>query len=367
MNAGRSARFSPLAVLAIGVVVVLVAAVLFELARPSGNPSASGIGLATGSAGPSGSASGSAGSFGASPGASVGARSSNGASARPTATAKATTAPTARPTPKPTPAPTPRPTAPAGGAISHVVVIWLENHSFNQITPSSMPYLYGLSQTYGLATDYNAITHPSLPNYLAFWSGSTQGVTDDGTYNFPVSPGPAVPSLSTQMQAAGRSWRTFAEDYPAGTGCHTAATYGLYARRHNPAMSFTQKSGANCGDVLPLTAFNPGVNVAFVVPNVCNDAHSCPLGTADAFLKSFVTTRVIGSKSTWAHTLLVITFDEGSGSNRVFTVVARARMRHIVSATPHNHYSLLRTIESLNGLAPLANARSANTLSEFLR
>ena len=125
------------------------------------------------------------------------------------------------------------------------------------------------------------------------------------------------------MAAAGRSWRTYAQDYPATSGCHTAATYsgvldgpgvaGTYARKHNPAMSFTSVSGTSqCANIQPLAKFDPSVNVAFVVPNLCNDAHDCSLATADAFLKGFVP-KVTGSAD-WAHTLLVVSFDEGSTS-----------------------------------------------------
>jgi outer membrane biosynthesis protein TonB len=291
--------------------------------------------------------------------------------ATPTPTPVPTPTPTPTPTPSPTPVPTPTPTA-GGGTINHTVVVWLENEEATAITSSSMPYLYGVSATYGRADQFYAVSHPSLPNYLAFWSGSTQGVTDDGTYNLGAA------SLSSQMAAAGRSWRTYAQDYP-GTGCNLGSTYsgpvdgagvaGTYARKHNPAMSFTSVSGSSqCGNIQPLADFDPSVNVAFVVPNLCNDAHDCSLATADAFLKGFVP-QVMGAPD-WARTLLVISFDEGSsstnGGGRIFTAVIRPGLSGVVSTTVHSHYSLLRTIENLNGLPCLANSCSANTLSEFL-
>ncbi len=105
--------------------------------------------------------------------------------------------------------------SPALSGISHVVVVWMENREASSVTPSSMPYLHELARTYGRADAFFAVTHPSLPNYLALWSGSTQGVSDDGTYDL------AGPSLSSQASAAGRSWRIYAQDYPASPGCHT--------------------------------------------------------------------------------------------------------------------------------------------------
>jgi hypothetical protein len=292
-------------------------------------------------------------------------------SGTPSPTSTPTGTPTPTPTATPTPVPTPTPT-PGGGAIDHVVVVWLENEEATAITSSSMPYLYGLSTTYGRADQFYGVAHPSQPNYLAFWSGSTQGVTDNGIYNLGAA------SLSSQMAAAGRSWRTYAQNYP-GTGCNLGSSYsgpvdgagvaGTYVRRHNPAMSFTSVSGsAQCANIQPVANGDPSVHVAVVVPDRCNDAHDCSLATADAFLKGFVP-QVTGAPD-WAHTLLVISFDEGStstnGGGRIFTAVIRAGLSGVVSTTVHSHYSLLRTIEDLNGLPCLANSCSANTLTEFL-
>ena len=235
-----------------------------------------------------------------------------------------------------------------------------------------MPYLYGLAEAYGRADQFYAVTHPSLPNYLAFWSGSTQGVTDDAVHDLAGS------SLSDQLTAAGRSWRTYAQDYPA-TGCNRAGAYvggvdgpgvaGTYARKHNPAMSFTDVSGSSqCANIQPLARFDPGVNLAFVVPNLCNDMHDCSPATGDAFLAAFLP-RVFAAPD-WAHTLLVVSFDEGStsvhGGGRVFTMVARQGLAGLSSSTFHDHYGLLRTIEDVFGLPCLNLACGAAPLDEFL-
>jgi phospholipase C len=235
-----------------------------------------------------------------------------------------------------------------------------------------MPYLYGLSETYGRADQFHAITHPSQPNYLAFWSGSTQGVTDDADHNL------AARSLSNQMTAAGRSWRTYAQDYPAG-GCNTGSAYsggvdgpgvaGTYARKHNPAMSFTFVSGGSqCANIQSLASFDPSVNFAFVAPNLCNDMHDCSPAQGDAFLRAFLP-RVFTAPE-WAHTLLVVSFDEGAtnvnGGGRVFTMVARQGLAGVTSSTPHDHYGLLRTIQDIFGLPCLNDSCDATPLDEFL-
>jgi hypothetical protein len=278
-----------------------------------------------------------------------------------------TPGPTAAPSPSSTPGPTP-----VAARISHVVVVWMENREATSVTASTMPYLYGLSQTYGRADQFYAVAHPSLPNYLALWSGSTHGVTDDASYDL------AAPSLSSQMTAAGLSWRTYAQDYPA-EGCNTGSAYsggvdgpgvaGTYARKHNPAMSFTFVSGSSqCANVQPLADFDPNVNFAFVAPNLCNDMHDCSPAQGDGFLRALLPT-VFGAPE-WAHTLLVVSFDEGAtnanGGGRVFTMVARQGLAGVTSSTPHDHYGLLRTIQDIFGLPCLAASCGAAPLDEFL-
>src|SRR4051794_15425719 len=65
-------------------------------------------------------------------------------------------------------------------AVTKFLVVVEENQSLGQ-TKVDMPYAFSLAQRYGYATNYHAISHPSLPNYLAIVSGQTHGVADDGT------------------------------------------------------------------------------------------------------------------------------------------------------------------------------------------
>jgi len=257
--------------------------------------------------------------------------------------------------------------------IDHVVVVWLENMEASQITASSMPYLYGLSQTYGRATQVYGVTHPSEPNYLALWSGSTQGVTDDANHDINAA------SLSSQLTAAGLQWRVYAQDVPGN--CYSGATAsggvdglgvaGTYARKHEPAISFTSVSGnpTECAKIQPLANFSPtAASMAFVAPNLCNDAHDCSLAQSDSFLQAFLP-QVFNSPD-WAHTMLIVTFDEGStnvnGGGNIFTMVARQGLSGVVSSTFHTHYGVLRTIEDIFRLPCLGSACSASPLSELL-
>lgn len=266
---------------------------------------------------------------------------------------------------------------PSASGINHVIVVWLENKESSAISAASMPYLYGLSSQYGRATQMYGTNHPSLPNYLAFWSGSDQGMQgDDGTHDF------AGASIANQMDAAGLSWRTYAQNYPDNGQCNKGSSYsggvdgwgaaGQYVRRHNPAMSFTYISAnaGRCANIQSLSHFNPLVNFAFVIPNMCNNAHDCggSLPGADSFLQAFLPQ--VFNSSDWAHTLLIVTFDEGTtsvnGGGNIFMLVARPGLAGVTSATTHNHYGVLRTIENVLGLPCLGNACSAAPLSEFL-
>ncbi len=295
----------------------------------------------------------------------------------------ATVTPSPSPSPSPSPLPSPSsspvltPTASSTstpGGITRVVVVWMENEEASAITPSTMPYLVGLANQFGRATQMYAITHPSQPNYLALWSGSTHGVTDNDRHDIEAD------SLASQVTAAGKEWRVYAQNVPGncfkGSGSKSddadgPGAAGTYARKHEPAISFTavQNNPTECAKIQPLAAFDPtAFDVAFVAPNLCNDAHDCSLAKGDAFLQAFLPS--ILASPEWSHTLLVVSFDEGAsdvnGGGNVFTMVAREGLSGVTSSTTHTHYDVLRTIEEILGLPCLAEACSANPLSEFL-
>jgi hypothetical protein len=125
-------------------------------------------------------------------------------------------------------------TAPCGpvhaATYTHVVWIMLENQGYSVVGSPSAPYFNGLIDQCGLATNYFAISHPSLPNYIALTSGSTQGITDDGDA---IDHRLAVPSIFSQL---GTNWRTLAQSMPEP--CDQVSS-GLYAARHNPAVYYT--------------------------------------------------------------------------------------------------------------------------------
>lgn len=253
----------------------------------------------------------------------------------------------------------------------HAYVLVLENKSLHSIIGNSQaPYLNGLAKRYALATNYAALAHPSEPNYLGLFSGSTHGITDDGSHNVDG------PSIATELDAAGRSWRVVEQNVPAG--CFTGRSAsdgedgpGTYARKHNPAISFTaiQGSPAGCANIVDFSRFRAGAaDYQFIAPNLCNDMHDCSVAHGDAFIRDFLGSLLSGP--TWGpDDVVFVTFDEaghGDKQNLVPLIVVSDKVRGgFQSTTPHTHYSLLRTIEESWGLPCLGQTCSANDLSEF--
>jgi phospholipase C len=270
------------------------------------------------------------------------------------------------------PVPTARPGSSAAvSSFSHIFVIVMENHSFEEIIGSSAaPYFNELAGRYGLATAYGGLFHPSQANYIAMVSGSGQGVDDNDNHDLDA------PTVFDQLEAAGHDWRVAAENVPAG--CFTGAVSqdgpdgpGTYARKHNPAISFVaiQSSAERCAKIIPFNAFDPAAaDVQFIFPNLCHDMHDCPIADGDRWLSSWVPD-LLASPAWKDGGVLFITFDEppdDAADARIPTlVISPAVTPGYRSNEPHTHYSLLRTIEEAFHLDCLENACSANTLGEF--
>jgi hypothetical protein len=264
--------------------------------------------------------------------------------------------------------------APSIPTFGHVFVVVMENKESGSILGNpSAPYINELADRYGLASSYSGVAHPSLPNYLALWSGSTQGVDDDRVYNFTTGT-----TLADQIEAAGRSWHVAAENVPPV--CYKGAVAsggedgsGTYARKHEPAISWTSVSSdpKRCANITDFSHFDPNVgNFWLIVPNLCHDTHDCSIATGDDFMKSFMP-RILTSAA-FANSVVFLTWDEGTtsiggGGNTVTLVISPLGKASFESSTPHDHYSLLRTIESAWGMPCLAKACDANDLREFFR
>ena len=278
-----------------------------------------------------------------------------------------TSEPTASNGPSATPAGTPATEAAANG-VSKLLVFVVENHSFEQMR-TQMPYAYSLAKRFGYATDFSAITHPSLPNYIAMVTGSTQGIIDDAE---PASHRLLTPSVFQRAMAAGKTVGTYAEGMPSN--CATTHGGNRYVPRHNPWTYFPAERDA-CGawDV-PFSQFAPAVsagqlpNIAFAIPNDCHNAHDrdCSLADADAWFKSHMTEVFDGPDWRSGQLAIVLTADEDDrhSGNRILTVVIHPSQHANIVSRPLTLYSLSRLFSEVTGTQPLGNAASAPSMFE---
>jgi len=253
----------------------------------------------------------------------------------------------------------------------HVMWIWMENESLASIIGApDAPYATSLARRCGLATKYYAITHPSLPNYLAATGGTTAGVSDDGEPSLhPI----AGASIFSQVSAHRLSWRAYAESMPVA--CDTV-TSGLYAARHNPAVYYTALRSSCVRDDVAMGTVSGGAlhralydgtlaNFVFVTPNICDDAHSCPVEHGDEWLSGLLS-MVFGSPTYRAgHLVVFVVWDEGNLNNQVPAIVTAPSVpAGRRSALAFDHYSLLRTAEQLLGLPTLLNSAKSRSMVE---
>ena len=278
----------------------------------------------------------------------------------------ATTTTTAPATPTTTVPPTTTPTTTpvAGSTANKVIVIMEENHAQGS-SYSSMPYLAGLSTTYGKATKYYAIGHPSLPNYLEIWGGSAFGTSSDcGVGCGPIGAGDT--SIWDQTIAAGKPAKAYQESM--NSNCQTGSSAG-YVARHGPWPYFTNAtSRANCvANDVPLTALQADITAGNlpvtgeITPNLTNDWHDGTAAQADAFLKVWVPALMAGPDYTAGRlTILVVTDEDDSsaGNNVAFTVI-NPKLSGVTVATTTNHYSLTRWLEDNAGTGYLGGASTA--------
>jgi hypothetical protein len=254
------------------------------------------------------------------------------------------------------------------GPPDHLIVVIEENHSFEQIIGSpAAPFLNQLAAHGTLLTDYYAITHPSLPNYVALLSGRTpienncHGCTFSG------------PNLVDQLEARHISWAAYYQSLPRP--CSTVAGAGAYTEAVDPFMHAAdiRDHPSRCDRVLPFTRFHPDLTsgrlptVVFVMPDLHHEMHSGPVRVADTWLHRLV--GQLQASPVWRQdTRMVVTFDESAHSDvrsccdglgrggRIPTIVAGPRIPPGRDGTPYTHYSLLRSIEAAFGLPFLGHA-----------
>lgn len=218
-----------------------------------------------------------------------------------------------------------------------------------------MPIFNRLAKSYTLLSQYYAITHPSLPNYLAMVSGDYFGVDTD--YPSKIIDATNLPDL---LESHGLTWKTYQENMPTTCGLTDTLRYN---QKHNPFVFFSdiRNNPARCNQsVVPLTQLQTDLqqntlpNYAFIMPNLCDSAHDCAVNIADQWLGKMVD-QLTADPSLLQNGLIVITWDEGigvhtccgltTGGGRVATILISAKVKAgFNDTTPYTHYSLLKTI-----------------------
>ncbi len=259
----------------------------------------------------------------------------------------------------------------------HLVVVLMENHGLSQIYgSSSAPYMTGLANTYGLATHYSALSHPSEGNYISLIGGSNFGHTGDGYCCWGIT----APNIIDRIESAGLTWQAFAED---ATGSGTCNFTPPRNADHFPFKTFSDMNittrcshfltTASSSDAEVIASLNSAAppNYLWLTPNDCNNMHSCSVSTGDNYLKALVPKILASNLFKTQKAALFVTFDEGNNnypSDYVYAVWAGPSVKKGHNSTvQYTHYSFLKTIETAWNLTSLqSNDNGATAMTEFL-
>lgn len=235
-----------------------------------------------------------------------------------------------------------------------------------------MPYLNSLISQYGLAAQYYANGHPSMPNYLMLTTGQIESFSDSFTGKI------SDDNVVRELVKAGKSWKAYEESIPSQG--YLGGDQGAYVRRHNPfsLLSDVQDNSAQTANIVPFTQFTSDLannslpQYAFIAPDVNHDAHNGTLAAADSWLQSNVPA-LLSNTAFQSSGLLIITFDESensdvqNGGGHVATVIISSQAKKgYQSQTMYQHQSILRLILAGSGVDSFPGmAGNAPDMTEF--
>jgi len=240
----------------------------------------------------------------------------------------------------------------------HVVVVVMENKSYAEVR--TQPYTASLIAAGASFSSSYGVTHPSQPNYIALWAGSTLGISNN---NCPAPGSPLTnDNFGQACESSGLTWGAYSENLPsagaAACSYEGSASSGLYTRKHDPWTNFSNLDHANEKPYSQLAAdIAAGAlpNLVFIVPNNCHNSHNsttagCGVPEADAWLASNLPPLLAAMGPAG---VLILTWDEddNSAANQILTVFVGPHVRtDYLSPTPITHYTVVRTITELLGL-----------------
>lgn len=238
-------------------------------------------------------------------------------------------------------------------SFNKVMIIILENANYADAV--AQPFMGKFAKNGALLDNFHALTHPSLPNYIALAAGTVAGTTS----NDPVSV--RVRHIGDLLEAKGKTWKVYAQGYPGN--CFLGSKRGTYVRHHVPFLSFEniQNDPRRCANIVAASTLNDDVargalpDYSLYIPDQKNDGHDTGAAYADRWLEQTFAP-LLKNSALLKGLLLVVTYDEAGNdpANHIYTALAgESVLSGSVSTKPYNHYSLLRTVEDVFGLGTL--------------
>lgn len=270
-------------------------------------------------------------------------------------------------------APAPAPSGPCGvtatppARYEHVVWIWMENKSHDEVIGNAdAPYETSLARECGTATAYAHVGKPSLPNYIGATSGDTHGISNDDP---PSKNAVTADNLFRQVRASGRAEKSYEESMPGNCALKSSGTYAV---KHNPGAYYEgEQDRAACeSNNVPLGSPSSGALAtdldtnalpafSLVTPDQCSDTHDCPVSTGDEWLKGWVPRILASPAYTSGTTAVFVVWDESTPMPNI--IISPSTRPGTVMSAPLDHYSLLRTTEELLGITSLLGKAASAT------
>lgn len=270
---------------------------------------------------------------------------------------------------------------------SHVWMITEENHSYEDVVGNNkMPYYNQLIGQYGLATQFYANQHSSLPALMWLVAGAPVLRNNDTT-----SCQNSEDNVVRELLNHGYSWRSYQDGMPyAGFQGLYGGKGNRYYRRHNPLIDFTDVcpgTGQEMNSV-PFTQmandFAQGntVNYAYITPDVDGDAHNGSLQKADKWLEANVPDILARPEfSAGGDGILFIVWDEGTlysdnrcsagvtqgcgGRTATLVIGPQVKAGYQSTVTYHNE-NVLATVCAAMGLSTCPGAaQNADPMADF--
>jgi hypothetical protein len=248
-----------------------------------------------------------------------------------------------------------------GRPFEKALVVVFENADYAKAVKD--PNFAAFAARGAMLDNYYGVIHPSQGNYIAMTAGDAWGVSFDRNVTLDVS------HIGDQLEAAGRSWKNYAEGYPGN--CFLGATKGKYARKHVPFLSYRNVTSdpARCAKVVNADEFAKDVasgtlpDFAYYTPDLDNDGHDTGVAFGGRWLRDHILP-LLDDPAFMQDRVVIVTFDEASflSKNHIYTAVVGAGVAPGTrSAVRYDHYSLVRTLQEAWNLPGLGRKDDAAT------